>query len=334
MAVIAARIQPATNVESPIWSRPLIALDAIGFYMAQLVAPVHLVSDYGRTPEYVLGHWAWPPYAAIAAGVVVLVVLMYRRWPAAAWSLAVFVGALLPVLGLTTFQFQWYTTVADRYAYLPLAMALPVLGILVARGNTRVLVAAGIVAVVAMGVRSEYAIPVWKDTMSWAEHQIKLNPRSSAGYRVLAEHYVRAEDEKRGEELYLKCLELRPNDTIVLYNLGNMRLRQGEPDAAMDLYLRAIKADSRNLGVYNNGFIAAQKTGRMQELGQAIAGTLGRNERNAYAHSYMGWVYMMDGDAISARPEFERALELAPGLASARNGMRKIIDAGVGGPGL
>ena len=35
--------------------RPLIALDAIGFYLGKLFVPLQLGADYGRTPQFVLG---------------------------------------------------------------------------------------------------------------------------------------------------------------------------------------------------------------------------------------------------------------------------------------
>src|SRR5262245_28291197 len=47
--LIARSAQPAASgFASPLWGRPLVALDALAFYAVKLVAPVRLALDYGR----------------------------------------------------------------------------------------------------------------------------------------------------------------------------------------------------------------------------------------------------------------------------------------------
>src|SRR5437870_2784810 len=51
-ALLTARVQPATGRLAwvpPTWLRPVIALDAITFYLGKILVPLHLVPDYGRT---------------------------------------------------------------------------------------------------------------------------------------------------------------------------------------------------------------------------------------------------------------------------------------------
>ena len=121
-------IQPESI--SPIWERPLIALDALAFYMFKLVFPIGLKFDYGRNPTAVLTdpslhhplYWTWIFPVALA-----VVIWRTKRKPLMLAGL-IFLLAVLPVLGLTTFAYQYYTTVADRYVYLPM------LGVAVAVG--------------------------------------------------------------------------------------------------------------------------------------------------------------------------------------------------------
>lgn len=61
-SIVTSHIQPATAlvVTPPLWARPLIAGDAITFYLAKLVVPIWLAPDYGRSPEVVLTQsWLW-----------------------------------------------------------------------------------------------------------------------------------------------------------------------------------------------------------------------------------------------------------------------------------
>ena len=51
IAVVAKLSQPASHIAAvPLWQRPVVAFDAIGFYVRQLFAPIALAPDYGRTP--------------------------------------------------------------------------------------------------------------------------------------------------------------------------------------------------------------------------------------------------------------------------------------------
>ena len=51
-------VQPGTSLafEPPLWARPLIAGDAVLFYLYKLVLPLRFGPDYGRTPQVVLEH--------------------------------------------------------------------------------------------------------------------------------------------------------------------------------------------------------------------------------------------------------------------------------------
>ncbi len=100
--------------------KSLVALDALGFYLCKLLWPMRLASDYGRTPELVVARgWnslTWiVPIVLIAAAAV-----LFRRSVKPLVASALFVVALVPMLGLLPFDFQAYSTVADHYAYLAL----------------------------------------------------------------------------------------------------------------------------------------------------------------------------------------------------------------------
>lgn len=324
LAAIATSIQPATDVASPMLWRPVIMLDALGFYGAHLLAPVRIVADYGRTPDFVAANWLKQPYWVCGVLLLGLAGLMWKRRPMLSAALAVFVLTLLPVSGLTVFQFQTFSTVADRYLYLPLAMAIPIGMLLLVDLQPRLL-AIGLVCLSgSLAVICSAAMPMWRDTLTWANALIERNPASPAGYFVLAEHQSRLGDEAGAEKLYLKCLELRPGSIEYLYNLGNVRMRQQRYAEALGLYVRAMDAGARTVDVYNNAFVAAQKAGQLSELAGALERVLGRDSGNAPAHAYYGWLLLMAGRVGEAQAHFRTSLEIMPGLPAAAQGMQKI----------
>src|SRR5262249_33688899 len=119
-AILAAHFQKApgltTSVSTPL--RPLVALDAIGFYLRKLVLPMNLAGDYGRTPRAVVESGAlWTSWIAPIALIAILIMLR-RRAPLLLLAACFFVAPLLPVLGLVPFDYQEFSTVADHYLYL------------------------------------------------------------------------------------------------------------------------------------------------------------------------------------------------------------------------
>jgi len=177
--LVARIVQPAAEVTpAPIWARPLVALDAIGFYFAKLAVPVGLTNNYGRTPQFIIGrgtiYYAWMIPAAVG---VALAFTRSRRLLAAA---GLFVAGVLPVLGLTTFLYQQFSTVADRFVYL--SMLGPAVGVafILSRRWTRGSVAIAAVVLVLLGVMTVRQSLVWRNRLTLAEHAVKVQPDNPA----------------------------------------------------------------------------------------------------------------------------------------------------------
>ena len=126
--LITKRAQPALDLPiTPLWTRPLIATDALAFYISKLIAPIFLTIDQGRSPTRVIQtgaiYWTWIIPAVCAS----LAIIARNRL--IQLGAIIFVIGLLPTLGLTRFQFQIFSTVSDRYAYLSLLGALSLIHI-------------------------------------------------------------------------------------------------------------------------------------------------------------------------------------------------------------
>ena len=178
-------LQPAPrfDVHVPWWFRPVVAADAIAFYLYKLVFPGYLGLRYVRTPAWLMrsdaAYFTWLATAGIAAA------LWLRRREARplVGAALLFVAALLPVLGFTRFDYQVYSTVADRYMHLPMfAVALAAAWCLARpavcadRRRARTAAWACGVVLVALGVRTWFQTYKWKDTPTLLE-----NPGAAAG---------------------------------------------------------------------------------------------------------------------------------------------------------
>ena len=180
-------IQPASRLEPwPLWSRPLIAGDALAFYLGKLCLPINLSFDYGRTPLVMLGdrslYWNW------IIPVIVAVIVWRLRKPILTAAATIFFLGLLPVLGFAPFAYQNFSTVADRYVYVSMLGVAMATGIFLVRfGNWAVRCVAGGVIAVLMSL-SFLQAGRWKDTDTLYAYAMGLNHITPAHYMVAAEY--------------------------------------------------------------------------------------------------------------------------------------------------
>ena len=237
----------------PTWMRPLVAADALGFYLLKVFVPAGLSADYGRSPDQVLAGgalwwmWLWP--AALAAVLFVVKPLRVYLLP-----FAIFAAALLPTLGLVPFNFQLVSTVADRYAYFALIGPALALAMIVAQGAQRWITVAAALWVAVLIALSIGRLPVWSEDLKLFAATLETNPRSWK-----AKHnYASALDDRgrtaEGERLMREVIVQRPDSAEAYNDLGVMlwKLGQhGEAAAAMrqSVVTRPTAGSARNLAI-------------------------------------------------------------------------------------
>ena len=274
-AVLAKVVQPGTGVaHTELWLRPLVAADAIAFYLWKLVWPVNLCVDYGRTPLVAqLRGWLWMTWAAPAAIAALLAWKPNRKLIAAGLVMVLAIG---PVLGLTRFLFQYYSTVADHYMYLAmLGPAMALAWVIERFGNRNVKIAAG-AALAVLALLSVWQEAVWENDQTLFRHTIAVNPDSFLSYNNLGtalgreadwdlataagaeamNDKVRADDARakataeaeRSAQLFIQAIQARKNvnngvdDYVPAHiNLGDAYARLDERERAVEAWKQAVK---------------------------------------------------------------------------------------------
>ncbi len=226
-----ARVPPAW------WARPLLAGDALLFYLYQLVAPIQCAADYGRSPAWVMERWWWF-YLSWLLPVILLAALAClknrRVWLTAS---ALFMVWLLPVLGLVPFSFQRISTVADRYLYLAMLGPALALSWFLARRWDRVTVGISTAVLCLLGLLSFNQTSHWRNDQTLIQHMLRVNPDS-----VVANHnrgLLRARLGLFGEAefLYQKVLRVDPLHADTHRNLG-LLYREAKNEEASKTHLR------------------------------------------------------------------------------------------------
>jgi protein O-mannosyl-transferase len=303
IAVIAALVQPTHYVSqsSPLWTRPLIATDALAFYLRKLVWPVGLCLDYGRSPPNVLNSgngqafWTW----IIPLSVGILLWWKRKEWPRVGIAALVSLAALLPVLGLARFNFQNVSTVADHYFYFAmLGPAIALASFLPVRGRSFAVAALAVSVMTVLAVMCHAQTFMWMSEPVAFAHVLDVNPRSEVGHSHLWQ---------------------------LAMNRGNFAGAEVEAKAIISLY----PADSRG---YMDLGDTLSETDRWREAADAYQRAIHLEPENAVPYNNLAALYAAHGDSQRAIVLYRKALELAPNFIEAKAALAMAMKAaGTGG---
>lgn len=326
LAVLSAVIAKSIQTDSQIIGltsarlRPLVATDAIAFYVYKLLLPFGLTLDYSRTPAraaeqgWLYYTWVLPVGIAVAlwwsnAG---------RKW----WTAcALFVAGLAPVLGLVPFGYQQTSTVADRYVYL--AMLGPALALAwwltINAGRYARRIAVGGVALLAL--LSFQQNRIWQGSEPLAEHGIRINPESYLLHLVRADSRNRQGQTSLALQDFIKAQRLAPQLPEVHVHVGDALRNHHKPILASEAFQRALDIEPRHLGARNGLGLAYLEQDRYERAITTFREALEIREDSAGVHNNLGDALRLAGDREAALAEYRRAIELNPRLVAAQNNL-------------
>jgi hypothetical protein len=224
-------VQPPGPWAVPATLRPLIASDALAFYTAKVLMPIHLALVYGRTPHFVLHEWTTRIVWLVPIAFAVAIAYLWRVRPVVARGLLVFVLCLAPTLGLVPFLYQYFSTVADRYVYLAMLGPALIAADLMEkcpRPSSRIFA----VAIPVFALFSLLQVHVWTDSRTLLDHSLAIFPASAP----IQDDYaavLRADGDLDGaEKHYEAAIEADPHFAAPYMHLEKLLLTEGrQPDA-------------------------------------------------------------------------------------------------------
>jgi protein O-mannosyl-transferase len=322
LAWITKAAQPSTQLSfvTPWLTRPLIAADSLTFYLSKVALPFGLAPDYGRHASVLLGSsFKWISWLVP----LLVVALLWRRSRKVKTGFAVFVVAVLPVLGFVPFFFQEFSTVADRYLYL--SMLGPAAWLAwTAADKTSWRFGAGIALALTMlaGISTRQAAH-WKDSVSLFQHTLRVNPDSA-----LAHNNLGAVLEQQGKWLeaadhYGEVIRVAPENPAGRYNYGRLLARLGRNDLAKEQLQKVVSltphvADAQ----YSLGLVLL----RLNEIEPAKEHFfLAQKSRPTHPETlaYLGTAFRLQGNCEKALKYFDDALKRHPALEEASAGKAK-----------
>ena len=312
-------VQPGTNLifEPPLWTRPLIAGDAVLFYLSKLLFPLQFGPDYGRSPQVVLEN-GWVYITGLAPYALAAWLLLKRKQLAwLATAAGVFVAGTLPVLGMISFGFQRYSTVADRYVYLALLGPALALAWGLSRPMKKLAAVGGVFVLGVLLVRSVWLVPYWHNTATFFEHALKVNSNSYLAHNNLG--FVKAGQGKDIEAInhFNEALRIEPESAITHLNLANALKRQGKFEAAIKHYNEALRIAPVYARAHTNLGLLRAEQGQYDQAIDHHTEALRLEPGFAEAHNNLANVKARQGNFEAAERHYTEALRLDPGFVKA-----------------
>ncbi len=307
--------------ESLWWQRPFIAGDAFAFYVFKTIVPCNLCAEYGRTPHWVMSHaWTYVVWA-LPVGLFALA-YGYRSRRPILWVGALIFGAfMLPTLGLVPFSYQAYSTVADRYAYLPMV------GVGVAASDFPSLLSWtsgwGRVApavFVAWALLSFSQSGYWTDGAEFLRHTIDVNPDAAAAHNNLGKILLQEDRADEAIEHFRKALTVDPDDAKAENNLGLALVRVGQLEEAARSYQKAVEINPRYMKAYENLGNVYLQTKQFDAAVGSLQMALSI-QPEAKSFNDLGVAFMHMGRPNEGLDAFRRAVELEPDNARYRKNL-------------
>ena len=138
---------------------------------------------------------------------------------------------------------------------------------------------------------------------------------------------------KSAATLFEEALALDPDNTAIYVELAQTRAQQGDLAAAEVWYLAALEVaenDAQSPALWVQRVLVrfyAERGYRMAEAGIPAAEALIEAEPNdAEAYDLLGWMQFLSGALDDSEASLRRALELEPGLSSARYHLARQLE--------
>lgn len=292
MALVTITVERELGAAGAEWhmtaaQRVLLAGRAPWFYLGKLLWPSGLVFMYPRwelDPAEWL-QWLYPLTTVVAAGLA-FALRGRTRGPLA--TVLLYLGTLLPALGLVNVYPFRYSYVADHFQYHASIYVIAALAAAAALATRRLPVAVNAAAAIALGVL--LGILTWK---------------TAAPYRNAETHYR-------------SIVERNPASWFAHNNLGLLMLDRGDVHNAISSFETAHRLNPEAGEIMVNLAGAYQATGRPSDALRLYERGLPKTAPDASAEHAFGVLLQSAGRTLEASRHLERAVELAPGNVAAR----------------
>lgn len=325
MGLLTAHFEAAASITqtsewhmSPV-ERFLVAGRALWFYAGKILWPHPVMIIY---PHWELNTAVWWQYLFPVSALGVILALWFSRARLGKAPLAAvlyFALMLAPVLGFLTAGYMYHSFVADHFQYLAtiglIALAVASVARLVRQETVRSL--AAIVVIAVLCVWSWHHCDAFRSQETLYEEELALNPRSWEAHFNLGNVSLRAGRPQDAIEHFERAIQIKPDHEAVLNNLAFALLQMGMTNEAVDRLEQVVRIDAKSADAHYNLATVLIRVGRIQDAIGEYEQVVHLNPDHAEAHYTLGVLSARTGRIQEAVNEFLQTLRLRPDHANA-----------------
>jgi len=228
-----------------------------------------------------------------------------------------FLGTLVPVIGLVQVGTQ---AMADRYSYISLTGLFIIIafGLKEIFGKQKILIGLVSISILfALGSKTYFQIPYWKDSKSLFEHALKVTDNNYKAHLGMTDVLLKEGNVTEANYHMREAVRIRPDFVETLNDAGSFHYKTGRLDDAIDCYKMALAINADDPEVNANIGIALATKGDYAQAAQHYRIALKKINTPA-VHNNMGYALANMGKLDDAIEEFKIALELNPEYKSAK----------------
>ncbi|MHC4645405.1 MAG: tetratricopeptide repeat protein [Planctomycetota bacterium] len=303
---------------------PPIVCHNVIFYLCKVLWPANLSSHYPYPEPFGLSN------PAILAGIIGTCILIPLLLVSLRWTRAAMTGWLFLLIAiLPTMQIVRFSNViaADKFLYLSSVGLLMTLAFFLAcvcrkgalgPNTVRYVAAVVLLSAGAEAVGTRRYLRHWRDSLSLAQHMVKLAPNVAMLQDMLGSAYLDRKEMDLAETHYLRALELNPRYVPAWTDLGHMYALESREDRAIRCFQRSLELDPNNSLAHNNLGASFYKIGELDKAEIYYRHALRLAPEMHLCHRNLGKLLLEKGRlregldhlwyAVYLRPEFALAL--------------------------
>jgi tetratricopeptide (TPR) repeat protein len=297
-------------------------------YMGNMFWPADLTVFYPYPEQISAWQTAGAAILLIAITLLAIVAIKRRPWFASGWFW--YLGTLIPVIGLVQIGLQSH---ADRYTYIPLIGLFVIVVWTVSefagqRPFPRNLsFAAGLAAVILLGISSYFQTAHWKDTHTLFTSALAVTENNYVAHNALGILEARKGNRTEASAHYQAALAAKPDYASVHNNLGLVLAEQGMTDQAVFHYHEAVRIDPKFSRAHNNLGAALMRQNKIDEAMAHFRQAIETDSDYPEAYNNLGNALVKKGKIDEAIENYRRAVKIEPSLVMAHYNLGNALAA-------
>jgi len=273
-------------------------------YIEKLFLPTGLAAFYPHPFENVS-----VVYAVISAGVLLAVTILVlrfaknHRYLVTGWFW--YLGTLLPVIGIIQVGSH---AMADRYSYITLTGLFIIIAFLTPQLLSRLphrKIALGIsmlTALTALGISAQKQTMYWNNSTTLFSHALAVTNNNFLAHSCLGQELYKQGKLALAVEHLNKALQINPNYTNAIINLGCVSTDRGYFIQAIDYFQKALQLKPDSVDALTNLGTALLRQGKLKEAIIHIRRSLQIEPDNPATINNLAWLFATCSDPNYRNP--------------------------------